>query len=62
MQGLMQDLNLGGDMNVSSRWSITNVKKYCRQICLLCSVLCLVLTNVVYFKTGALFLGTTFFE
>ena len=23
----MQDLNLDGDMNVSIRWSITNVKK-----------------------------------
>ena len=29
-QGLIQDLNLGGNMNVSSFWSITNVKKYCR--------------------------------
>ena len=60
-QGLIQDLNLGGDMNISSHWSITDVKKYCRQIGLLCSILCLVLTNVLYFKRGALFLGTTFF-
>ena len=35
-------LNLGGDMNVSSRWSITNVKRYCRQTGLLLSVLVLV--------------------
>ena len=28
-QGLIQDSNSGGDMNVSSRWSITSVKKYC---------------------------------
>ena len=38
-QGLIQDLNLGGDMYVSSCWRITNVKRYCRQIDLLCSVL-----------------------
>ena len=28
-QGLTQDSNLDGDKNVSSRWSITSVKKYC---------------------------------
>ena len=28
--GVIQDLNLGGHMNVSSRWSIRNIKKYCR--------------------------------
>ena len=39
---LMQDLNLRGDMNVSNLWSITNVKKYCLQIGVLCSVSCLV--------------------
>ena len=26
-QGQIQDLKLGSDMNVSSRWSIVNVKK-----------------------------------
>ena len=36
-------------------------QKYCRQIGLLCSVLCLFLTNVLYFKRRALFLGTSFF-
>ena len=36
-QGLIQDFNLGGNINVSSHWSITNVKKYCKQICLLSS-------------------------
>ena len=41
--------------------SCINVKKNCRQTGLLCSVLC-VLTNVLYFKRRALFLGTTFFE
>ena len=35
---LIQDLNLGDNMNVSSRWSITNAKKHCRQIDL--SVFC----------------------
>ena len=29
----VQNFNLGGNMNVSSCWSITNVKIYCRQIC-----------------------------
>ena len=29
---------------------------------LLCSVLCLVLANVLYFKRAALLLGTMFFE
>ena len=47
LEGLMQDSNLGGNMNVSSCWSITNIKKYCRQIGLLCSVLCLVQTNIL---------------
>ena len=28
-QGLIQDSNLGSDTNVSSRWTITSVKKYC---------------------------------
>ena len=41
-QSLIQDLNLGSNMNVSSRWSFTNVKKSWRQISLLYSVLCLV--------------------
>ena len=49
-------------MNASSRWSIPNVKKYCRQIGVLCSALSLVLTNVFYFKGGDLFLGTTLFK
>ena len=38
-QGLIQDLNLGGDKIFLSHWSITNVKKYCRQTGLLCSAL-----------------------
>ena len=38
-QGLIQDLNMGGDMHVSSRLSITNVEKYWRQIGLLCCVM-----------------------
>ena len=29
-QGLIQDLNMGGHLNVSTRWTITNIKKYCR--------------------------------
>ena len=52
-QGLIQDLD---------RWSNTNAKKYCRQIGLLCSVLCLIWANMLFFKRWALFLGTTFFE
>ena len=39
VQGLMQDLNLGSDVNVSSRRSIINAEKYCRQIDRLHSVL-----------------------
>ena len=36
-QGLIQDLNLGSEINVSSCWSMmTNIKKYCREIGLLC--------------------------
>ena len=41
-QGLIQDLNLGSDMYVLSCCSMTNMKKYCRQVDLLCSVLWLV--------------------
>ena len=37
--GLTQDLNLEGDMDVSSSCSITNVKKHCSKIGLLSSVL-----------------------
>ena len=37
--GLIQDLNLGGDMDVSSSCSIANVKKHCSKIGLLSSVL-----------------------
>ena len=36
-KGLLQDLNLGSDMNVSSCWSIKNVNRYCIQIGLLYS-------------------------
>ena len=62
LQGLIQNLNLGDNTNVSNRWSIMHKRqKNCRQTGLLCSVLC-VLTNVLYFKRRALFLGTTFFE
>ena len=42
IQGLIQNLKLGDNMNVSSRWSITDTKKCVRQIGLLCSVLYLV--------------------
>ena len=35
-------LNFGGHVNISNRWNIRNYKKYCRQIGLLRSVLCLV--------------------
>ena len=42
IQGLKLNLKLGDNMNVSSRWSITDTKKCFRQIGLLCSVLCLV--------------------
>lgn len=41
-QDLTQDLNLGGDIYASYFWSVTNVKKYCLQIGLLCSALFLV--------------------
>ena len=44
-EGLVQDLNMGGHMNVSSRWSITNVKKYYRQIGL---VICFMFSVVKY--------------
>ena len=49
-QSLIQDLNLGGDMNVPNRWSITNVKKYCKQIGLLCWVLCRSYKNMFTLK------------
>ena len=41
-QGIIQNLNLGNGINLSSHRSITNVKKYCKQIDLSCSVICLV--------------------
>ena len=47
LEGLIQDSNLGGNMYVSSCWSIINIKKNCRQIGLLCSVLCLVQANIL---------------
>ena len=55
-KGLLQDLNLGSDMNVSSRWSITNVKRYCIQIGLLYSSFMFTLD---IFKRWALFSGST---
>ena len=61
-QGIMEDLKLGGDMTISSHWSITNVKKCSRQTGLSCSVLCLVETNMLCFKRWVLFLCTTLFE
>lgn len=55
-KGLLQDLNLGSDMNVSSRWSITNVKRYCIQIGLLYSFFMFTLD---IFKRWVLFSGST---
>ena len=61
-QGLTQDSNLGSDTNVSSRWSITSVKKYCWQIGFF--PLFYVKFGQIYFalKKWTLFLSTTFFE
>ena len=59
LQGLIQDLNLGSNMNVSSCQSIINVKNYCRQIDSSHSV-----SRQIYFALqDELFIGTVhFFE
>ena len=63
VQGLMQDLNLGSNMNVSSCWSIINVKNYCRQIDRLHSVsrkICFALKYEIFIGTVQYFFNANF--
>ena len=63
VQGLIQDLNLGSNMNVSSCRSIINVKNYCRQIDCLHSVsrkICFALKDEFFIGTVQHFLNANF--
>ena len=63
VQSLIQDLNLGSSMNVSSCRSIINVKNYCRQIDHLHSVsrqICFALKDEFFIGTVQHFLNANF--
>ena len=63
VQDLIQDLNFGGDMNVSSFRNIMNVKNYCCQIDRLASVsrqICFALKDEFFIGTVQNFLNTNF--
>ena len=63
VQGLIQDLNLGGNINVSSCWSIINAKNYCRQIDRLHSVsskICFALKDEFFIAAVQHFFNTNF--
>ena len=63
VQSLIQDLNLGSSMNISSCRSIINVKNYCRQIDHLHSVsrqICFALKDEFFIGTVQHFLNANF--
>ena len=63
VQDLIQDLNFGGDMNVSSFRNIMSIKNYCCQIDRLASVsrqICFALKGEFFIGTVQSFLNTNF--
>ena len=63
VEGFIQDLNLGSNINVSSCRSIINVKNYCRQIdCLhsVCRKMCFALKDEFFIGTVQHFLNENF--